>query len=243
MLGNRKFPGLVDLIRCPQSWWKVRLQWPIMAESAGRLIELGEMPTQEGQKPFFLRKEIVTMAHGVETVKTHWKRPWCWERLRSRGERGQQRVRWLDGIRLNGHEFEQTQGDSQGQGSLVGRSPWGHKESDRTERLNNNNNRTWRKKPHSPMWMFCSRRFCVCSFNTHTGSQSNLETGEDLSIVCFKFSVYLRKKVRQRKIRPEKIKALMLPSFSSSISATPFPERILTPRQAGTLLVKGSLFF
>lgn len=83
----------------------------------------------------------------------------------------------------------------------------------------------------------------MCSFNTHTGSQSNLETGEDLSIVCFKFSVYLRKKVRQRKIRPEKIKALMLPSFSSSISATPFPERILTPRQAGTLLVKGSLFF
>ena len=40
-----------------------------MAESAGHLIELGEMPTQEGQKAFFLRKEIVTMAHGMETVK------------------------------------------------------------------------------------------------------------------------------------------------------------------------------
>ena len=29
---------------------------------------------------------------------THWKRPWCWERLRAGGERGQQRMRWLDGI-------------------------------------------------------------------------------------------------------------------------------------------------
>ena len=30
--------------------------------------------------------------------------------------------------RLNGHEFEQTLGDSEGQGSLVCCSPWGHKE-------------------------------------------------------------------------------------------------------------------
>ena len=39
---------------------------------------------------------------------------------------------------LNGHEFEQTQGDSKGQRSLVCCSPWGHKELDTTERLNNN---------------------------------------------------------------------------------------------------------
>ena len=40
---------------------------------------------------------------------------------------------------LNGHEFEQTPGDG-GQGSLACYSPWGHKESDMTERLNNNKN-------------------------------------------------------------------------------------------------------
>ena len=34
--------------------------------------------------------------------------------------------------RLNGHEFEQTQGDSEGPGSLVCCSSWGHKESDMT---------------------------------------------------------------------------------------------------------------
>ena len=35
--------------------------------------------------------------------------------------------------RLNGHEFEQTLGDGDGQGVLACCSPWGHKESDTTE--------------------------------------------------------------------------------------------------------------
>ena len=39
---------------------------------------------------------------------------------------------------LSGHEFEQTLGVSEGQGSLACCSPWGHKELDMTERLNNN---------------------------------------------------------------------------------------------------------
>ena len=38
---------------------------------------------------------------------------------------------------LNRHEFEQTLGDSEGQGSLVCYSPWGHKESDTTYKMNN----------------------------------------------------------------------------------------------------------
>ena len=37
---------------------------------------------------------------------------------------------------LNGHEFEQAPGVDDGQGSLACCSPWGHKESDMTERLN-----------------------------------------------------------------------------------------------------------
>ena len=42
--------------------------------------------------------------------------------------------------RLDGHEFEQALGVSDGQGSLVCCSPWGCKEVDMTEQLNNNNN-------------------------------------------------------------------------------------------------------
>ena len=37
---------------------------------------------------------------------------------------------------LNGYESDLTAGDSEGQGSLVCYSPWGHKELDRTELLN-----------------------------------------------------------------------------------------------------------
>ena len=38
---------------------------------------------------------------------------------------------------FNGHEFEQTQQDSEGQGSLVCCSPWGHKKFDTTKQLHN----------------------------------------------------------------------------------------------------------
>ena len=40
---------------------------------------------------------------------------------------------------LNGHEFEWTLVDREGQGSLLGCSPFCHKESNTTEGLNNNN--------------------------------------------------------------------------------------------------------
>jgi len=33
---------------------------------------------------------------------------------------------------LNGHEFEETPGDGEGQGNMVCCSPWGHKELDMT---------------------------------------------------------------------------------------------------------------
>ena len=42
--------------------------------------------------------------------------------------------------RLDGCEFEQAPAGGEGQGSVVCCSPWGHKESDTTEQLNNNNN-------------------------------------------------------------------------------------------------------
>ena len=41
--------------------------------------------------------------------------------------------------RFNGHGFEQTPEDGEGQGSLVCCSPWGCKELDISEQLNNNN--------------------------------------------------------------------------------------------------------
>ena len=53
---------------------------------------------------------------------------------------GVEQKRWTLGAYIkDGHEFEQTPGDGEGQGSLACCSPWGHKELDLTERLSNNN--------------------------------------------------------------------------------------------------------
>ena len=70
-----------------------------------------------------------TLATWCEEL-THWKRPWCWERLRAGGEGDD---RGWDGSMASlthGHEFEQALGDGEGQGSLACCSPWGRKRDD-----------------------------------------------------------------------------------------------------------------
>ena len=52
------------------------------------------------------------------------------EGRRRRGRQEDEMAGWHH--RLSGHEFEKTLGDSEGQGSLVCCSPWGHKESNMT---------------------------------------------------------------------------------------------------------------
>ena len=91
-------------------------------------------------------------------LNIHWK-DWCWSwnsstlttwceeltvgkdsdtgkdwRQEEKGMIEYEMVGWHHG--LNGHEFEQTLGVGEGQGSLVCCSPWGCRESDMTERLN-----------------------------------------------------------------------------------------------------------
>ena len=54
--------------------------------------------------------------------------------MRGEGEKGtteDEMVEWH--LCLNGHEFEQALGDSEGQERLACCSPWGHKESDMTK--------------------------------------------------------------------------------------------------------------
>ena len=95
-----------------------------------------------------------TMMHTVRSVKwntqgkavwqflkkwnriSHWKRPWCWERLRAGGE-GADRG-WDDWmVSPTGWTWVwATLCIGDGQVSLACYSPWGHKELDITERLN-----------------------------------------------------------------------------------------------------------
>ena len=55
-------------------------------------------------------------------------------KVEGRRRRGLMMVGWHQ--QLSGHGFEQTPRDSAKRGSLECCSPWGHKESDRNERLN-----------------------------------------------------------------------------------------------------------
>ena len=58
-------------------------------------------------------------------------------KIEGRWRRGRQRTRWLDGI-TNSMDMGLSK-DSEAQGSLMCCSPWGCKEWDMTEWLNNNN--------------------------------------------------------------------------------------------------------
>ena len=65
-------------------------------------------------------------------------RPWCWkDGGQEKWVTGDEMVGWHH--RFNGHEFEQTLGDSEGQGGLMCCSLWSRKELDTTEQLNNDN--------------------------------------------------------------------------------------------------------
>ena len=71
---------------------------------------------------------------------THWKRTWCWEKLKAEREEG---VRGGDGWMASPMQWTWTwasPGDGEGQGELACCHPAGHKESHMTGQQNNNNN-------------------------------------------------------------------------------------------------------
>ena len=89
------------------------------------------------------------------------------ERLKSGGEgedTKDETVGWHH--RLNGHELEEALGDGEGQGGPACCSPWGRKESDMTERLNNNK-RDFTGGPLVKHQLYHCRR---CGFNSGPGN-------------------------------------------------------------------------
>ena len=57
--------------------------------------------------------------------------------IEGRRRRGQQKIRWLDGITYSMDMSLSKPWEIVKQGSLACCSPWGHKESDTAEQLNN----------------------------------------------------------------------------------------------------------
>ena len=127
-------------------YWRRLLRVPLTVRRSNQSIQK-EISPEYSLEGLMLSWSIITLATWCEEL-THWKRPWwkkkkkrkkrpwCWKRLR-------QEEKWITENEMvgchhrpDGHEFEQTLGDGNGQGSLACCSPWGCKESDTNEWLN-----------------------------------------------------------------------------------------------------------
>ena len=123
-----------------QAWKSCLNQQPDEKGATGYNWELPSQPQQA---------KLHKASHQESVLSIHWK-DWCWSWSSStlsrlitkdpaagkdwgqeeKGVTEDEMVEWHHW--LNGDEFEQTPGDSEGQGSLVCCSLWGRKESDTT---------------------------------------------------------------------------------------------------------------
>ena len=85
------------------------------------LKEINPEYSLEGPK---LKLKLQYSGHLMQTTN-FWKRPWCWQILKAKGEESSRG--WMVGWhhQFSGHALVQTLGDGEGQGSLVCCSPWG----------------------------------------------------------------------------------------------------------------------
>ena len=114
------------------SCWRrlLRVPWTAKRSKQSILKEIGPEYSLEG-----LMLKLQSLSSWCEDL-THWKRPWCWERLKARGEGDD---RGWDGWMASPTWWTWVWailGVGDGQGSLVCCSPWGCKDSDTTEGLN-----------------------------------------------------------------------------------------------------------
>ena len=112
----------------------LRVLWTARRSNQSILKEINPKCSLEG---LMLKLKLQYFGHMMRRANS-LKTPWCWERLKAsrEGVTENEMVGWHH--QLNGHEFKQTLGDGEGQGSLACCSPWGCK--DTTERLSNSNN-------------------------------------------------------------------------------------------------------
>ena len=124
--------------------WRRLLRVPWTARRSNQSI-LKEISPEYSLEGLMLKLKLQYLATWCEEL-THLKRPWCWERLKvgREGATENEMAGWHH--QLNGHEFEQTAGDSEGQRSVACCSPWGHKGSDMTYGLHNSKRHRCRLK-------------------------------------------------------------------------------------------------
>ena len=92
--------------------WRRLLRVPLTARRSNQSI-LKEISPGCSLEGLMMKLKLQYFATWCKEL-THWKRQWCWERLRAQteGVTEDEMVRWHH--QLNGHEFEQTLGDGKG---------------------------------------------------------------------------------------------------------------------------------
>ena len=115
-------------------WWRRLLRVPWTARRSNQSI-LKEISPEYSLERLMLRLKLQYLATWCKEL-THWKRPWCWERLKVRGEGDD---RGWDGWMASPTQWTWVWVSSRSwwwTGKLACGSPWGHKELDMTEWLN-----------------------------------------------------------------------------------------------------------
>ena len=145
--------------------WRRLLRVPWTARRSNQSI-LKEISPEYPLEGLMMKLKLQNVGHLMERA-THWKRPWCWEKLKAeeKGTTEDEMVGWHHWFPR--HEFEQAMGDGEGQESLACCSPWGS-ESDMAEQMNNNNgikatkvdsrgNGKWGNREHTMAWLSLDR--------------------------------------------------------------------------------------
>ena len=109
--------------KCPRF---LRAPWTARRSNQSILKEVSPEYSLEG---LMLKLKLQYLGHVMWRANS-FEKTLMLGKIEGRRRRGQQRMRWH--LWINGHESEQTPGDSEGQGSLRCCSPWGRKELDTT---------------------------------------------------------------------------------------------------------------
>ena len=109
--------------------WRRRLRVPWTARRSNQSI-LKEISPRCSLEGLMLKLKLQYFGHLIRRADS-FEKTLMLGKIEGRRRRGQQRMRWLDGI-----TDSMDMGVGDGQGSLVCCSPWGCKESDVAERLN-----------------------------------------------------------------------------------------------------------
>ena len=111
-------------------YWRklLRVRWTTGRSNQSILKEIGPEYSLEG---LMLKLKLQYFGHLLQEL-IHWKRPWCWERLKAGGEGDdRERAGWMASPTQWTWVWASS-GVGDGQGSLECCSPWGRKESDTT---------------------------------------------------------------------------------------------------------------